>query len=57
MKITGAFAVIELDGNSHKHYKKDCYLRRNFFYDYKKPLEKLAFSMASLFRRQLLVKY
>ena len=31
------------------HYKKDCYLRQNFFNDYKKPLEKLAFSTASLF--------
>ena len=39
------------------HYKNDCYLRRNLFDDYKMLLEKLAFSMASLFHRQLLVKY
>ena len=36
-------------------YKKDCYLRRNFFDDYKKLLEKLAFTTASLFHRQLLI--
>ena len=41
----------------HDHYKKYCYLRRNFFDNYKKPSKKLAFSTASLFRRQLLVKY
>ena len=32
------------------HYKKNCYLRRNFFDDYKKLSEKIAFSTASLFR-------
>ena len=38
-------------------YKKYCYLRRNFFDNCKKSSEKLAFLTASLFRRQLLVKY
>ena len=33
------------------HYKKDYYLRQNFFNGYRKPLEKLAFLIASLFRR------
>ena len=54
----GPFWVWGMTGTSNMaHYKKDCYLQRNFFDNYKKPLEKLAFSTASLFRRQLLVKY